>query len=177
MARLSNMLLMAVLVVLAAILVSGAPPVTKKIVTATDAGKMKEIKMATHSKSSSQALEGEDAAPAEEAPAEEAPAEEAPAADGAAEGDAAAAPAAADGDADATSDDDDSSDEPDGIADDPEDQGKAGFWKNIIGGSSMTPGMENHHPSKDIPALVYALPIVGFIGVGVAIAAYCSFGT
>ena len=38
-------------------------------------------------------------------------------------------------------------------------------------------GGGDHHPSKDIPALVWALPIVGFIGVGIAVAAYCSFGT
>ena len=54
------------------------------IITATDAGKMKEIKAAVLGGKSSQALEGEDAEPAE-APAasdatdEEAPAEEAPA--------------------------------------------------------------------------------------------------
>jgi hypothetical protein len=32
-------------------------------------------------------------------------------------------------------------------------------------------------PRGRCPALVWALPIVGFIGVGIAVAAYCSFGT
>jgi hypothetical protein len=54
-----------------------------------------------------------------------------------------------------------------------------GFWKKIIGGDPGGMGMGNgdHHPSKDIPALVWALPIVGLVGVGIAITAYCSFGT
>ena len=146
MARISNLLLIAVLVVLAA-MVSCAPPVTKQIAKATDMGKMKDIKLVTTGKASSQALQEADNA------------------------------TATDEASDADTDDSDKDDEPDGVADNDEEAGKAGFWKQIIGGSSMTPGMENHHPSKDIPALVYALPIVGFIGVGIAIAAYCSFGT
>ena len=65
-----------------------------------------------------------------------------------------------------------------GIFDDPDDQSKQGFIKNLIGSSPMDGmGGGDHHPSKDIPALVWALPIVGFIGVGIAVAAYCSFGT
>ena len=65
------------------------------------------------------------------------------------------------------------------VADDDEQASKMGFWKKIIGGNPGGMGMGNgdHHPSKDIPALVWALPIVGFCGVGIAIAAYCSFGT
>jgi len=154
MARISNVLLLAMLVVILAAMVSCAPPVTKQIAKATDAGKMKDIKLATTSKASSQALQEADNATATD--------------DAAADGD----------DADADSDDDDDEvDEPDGIADNDEEAGKAGFWKKIIGGNSMTPGMENHHPSKDIPALVYALPIVGFVGVGIAVAAYFTFGT
>ena len=176
------MVLLAVMVLLAAVMVSSAPPVTKKIVKATDSDKMHDIKLATTSKASSQKLqEGKQAldeeAPAEDAeaaPADDAAAEEAPAEDAAADGDA--------GDsADAASDDDsdDDSDEPDGVADDDEQASKMGFWKKIIGGNPGGMGMGNgdHHPSKDIPALVWALPIVGFCGVGIAIAAYCSFGT
>lgn len=148
MARNSNFLLLAVLVVLAA-MVAGAPPVTKQIKEATQPAKMQDIKLATTGKASSQALQEADNATATDDDADDAD------------------------DADAAADDD----QPDGIADNEEEEGKSGFWKRIIGSNSMTPGMENHHPSKDIPALVYALPIVGFIGVGIAIAAYCSFGT
>ena len=169
-----------VVVVAAALLaamVGAAPPVAVAkggIITATDAGKMKEIKAAVLGGKSSQALEGEDAAPAEAPAASDATDEEAPAEGAPAEADAAAEPAEGKGD------DSDDDDEPDGIADNADEAAKTGFFKNIIGGGMGGMGaMEggNHHPSKDIPALVYALPIVGFIGVGVAIAAYCSFGT
>ena len=180
MSRAQTVLVVVVAAALLAAMVRAAPPVAVAkggIITATDAGKMKEIKAAVLGGKSSQALEGEDAEPApaasdatdEEAPAEEAPAEGAPA-----EADAAAEPAEGKGE------DADDDDEPDGIADNADEAAKTGFFKNIIGGGMGGMGaMEggNHHPSKDIPALVYALPIVGFIGVGVAIAAYCSFGT
>ena len=179
MSRAQTVLVVVVAAALLAAMVRAAPPVAVAkggIITATDAGKMKEIKAAVLGGKSSQALEGEDAEPAE-APAasdatdEEAPAEEAPAEGAPAEADAAAEPAEGKGE------DADDDDEPDGIADNADEAAKTGFFKNIIGGGMG--GMEggNHHPSKDIPALVYALPIVGFIGVGVAIAAYCSFGT
>ena len=181
MSRAQTVLVVVVAAALLAAMVRAAPPVAVAkggIITATDAGKMKEIKAAVLGGKSSQALEGEDAEPAapaasdatdEEAPAEEAPAEGAPA-----EAEAAAEPAEGKGE------DADDDDEPDGIADNADEAAKTGFFKNIIGGGMGGMGaMEggNHHPSKDIPALVYALPIVGFIGVGVAIAAYCSFGT
>jgi hypothetical protein len=133
MARISNFLLVALLVAIAAAMVSCAPPVTKHITQATTAEKMKSIKLATTSEASSQAL------------------------------------------ADNSTD---TGDQPDGISDDPDDQSKQGFFKNLIGSSPMDGmGGGDHHPSKDIPALVWALPIVGFIGVGIAVAAYCSFGT
>ena len=182
MSRAQTVLVVVVAAALLAAMVRAAPPVAVAkggIITATDAGKMKEIKAAVLGGKSSQALEGEDAEPAE-APAasdatdEEAPAEEAPAEGAPAEAEAAAEPAEGKGE------DADDDDEPDGIADNADEAAKTGFFKNIIGGGmGGMGGMEggNHHPSKDIPALVYALPIVGFIGVGVAIAAYCSFGT
>jgi|LauGreDrversion2_3_1035106.scaffolds.fasta_scaffold174181_1 hypothetical protein len=133
MARISNFLLVALLVAIAAAMVSCAPPVNKHITQATTAEKMKSIKLATTSEASSQAL------------------------------------------ADNSTD---TGDQPDGISDDPDDQSKQGFFKNLIGSSPMDGmGGGDHHPSKDIPALVWALPIVGFIGVGIAVAAYCSFGT
>ena len=171
------MLVVVVAAALLAAMVGAAPPVAVAkggIITATDAGKMKEIKAAVLGGKSSQALEGEEAAPAEAPAASDATDEEAPAEGAPAEADAAAEPAEGKGD------DSDDDDEPDGIADNADEAAKTGFFKNIIGGGMGGMGaMEggNHHPSKDIPALVYALPIVGFIGVGVAIAAYCSFGT
>ena len=140
MARISNVLLVAMLVMLAVVMVSCAPPVSKHIKKATTAEKMKDIKLASTSKASSQALQEADNATA------------------------------------ADDDSDSEQDEPDGIADDESQQAKIGFFKNIIGGG-MTPGTEDHHPSKDIPTLVYLLPVVGFIGVGLAIGAYCMFGT
>jgi len=169
------LLVVGLLALLGAVMVAGAPPVTKKIVTATDAGKMQDIKLATTGKASSQKLQDAQQALDEEAPAEdEAAAEEAPAEDGAEDD-------AADADADADADDDkDGDDEPDGVADDDEQAAKMGFWKKIIGGDpsgGMGMGNGDHHPPKDIPALVWALPIVGLVGVGIAIAAYCSFGT
>lgn len=176
MTRQGSMVLLAVMVLLAAVMVSSAPPVTKKIVKATDAGKMHDIKLSTTSKASSQKLQEGKQALDEEAPAED---EEAAAEDEAAAEEAPAEDAAADDEEAGDDDDADADDEPDGVADDDEQAAKMGFWKKIIGGNPGGMGMGNgdHHPSKDIPALVWALPIVGFVGVGIAIAAYCSFGT
>jgi len=106
MARISNVLFVALLVAVAAAMVAAAPPVTKaKISKATTAEKMNEIKLATTSKASSQALQEADNATATE-----------------------------------DADDDSESDEPDGVLDDPDDAGKQGFFKNIIGGSSPMDG-------------------------------------
>ena len=44
-----------------------------------------------------------------------------------------------------------------GIFDDPDDQSKQGFIKNLIGSSPMD-GMGDHHPSKDIPANLHSPP-------------------
>ena len=53
------------------------------------------------------------------------------------------------------------------------------FRKHIIGGggaASMMGGGGDKPPSS-MPTMVYLLPVVGFIGVGFAILAYCAFGT
>ena len=64
--------------------------------------------------------------------------------------------------------------------DDTDEQGKSGFFKNLIGGGGggmMAEGDAEHQRPKDMPVLVYLLPVIGFIGVGAAIAAYCAFGS
>mmetsp|Transcript_18844 Transcript_18844/g.29448 ORF Transcript_18844/g.29448 Transcript_18844/m.29448 type:complete len:179 (-) Transcript_18844:51-587(-) len=97
---------------------------------------------------------------------------EAASGDSAADGDddKSTGPAVAEGDDDDTDDDDD---------DDGSDS-KKDFWKGIIGGQESGMGMmgggEKHKPSKDVPTLIYVLPIVGFIGVILACVAYFSFG-
>jgi hypothetical protein len=41
----------------------------------------------------------------------------------------------------------------------------------------MAEGDAEHQRPKDMPVLVYLLPVIGFVGVGAAIAAYCAFGS
>ena len=57
MARISNFVLVAVLVMLAAVMVSCAPPISSQIKSATDAGKMKDIKASHMGGHSGQALQ------------------------------------------------------------------------------------------------------------------------
>jgi hypothetical protein len=53
--------------------------------------------------------------------------------------------------------------------------------KHMIGGGGGMGGMmgdsDGKPPPTSMPTMVYLLPVVGFIGVGFAILAYCAFGT
>ena len=50
--------------------------------------------------------------------------------------------------------------------------------KHMIGGGAAgMMGGGDEKPPSSMPTLVYLLPVVGFIGVGFAILAYCAFGT
>ena len=68
MARISNFVLVAVLVMLAAVMVSCAPPISSQIKSATDAGKMKDIKASHMGGHSGQALQEAAPQPVEAAP-------------------------------------------------------------------------------------------------------------
>ena len=48
--------------------------------------------------------------------------------------------------------------------------------KKLIGGGMGGEGGDGKPPTS-IPTLVYLLPVLGFVGVGFAILAYCAFGT
>ena len=129
MARITNVLFVALLVAVAAAMVAAAPPVTKaKISKATTAEKMNEIKLATTSKASSQALQEADNATATE-----------------------------------DADDDSESDEPDGVLDDPDDAGKQGFFKNIIGGSSPMDGKDPNGQGCPVFPLQVCLWVFSYI--------------
>jgi hypothetical protein len=47
----------------------------------------------------------------------------------------------------------------------------------IGGGAAGMMGGGDEKPPSSMPTLVYLLPVIGFIGVGFAILAYCAFGT
>mmetsp|Transcript_62057 Transcript_62057/g.142089 ORF Transcript_62057/g.142089 Transcript_62057/m.142089 type:complete len:115 (-) Transcript_62057:137-481(-) len=59
-------------------------------------------------------------------------------------------------------------------------EGKAGFWKHLMGsnGNAMggMPG-SGKKPADKLPAMAFVLPFVGIFGVGVAITAYFSLAT
>eukprot|EP00960_Hanusia_phi_P033514 750493-Hanusia_phi.AAC.3 len=59
--------------------------------------------------------------------------------------------------------------------DDDDSDSRSGFWKKLIGSRGMEGG--NDHPSTDMPQMVWFVPVVALIAVGVAITAYCSFAT
>ncbi len=44
--------------------------------------------------------------------------------------------------------------------------------KKIIGGNSMVPGEEDKHPSTDMPKMVWVLPILCIVAIGLAVTAY-----
>jgi hypothetical protein len=50
--------------------------------------------------------------------------------------------------------------------------GGGGGMGGMMGGDS-----DGKPPPTSMPTMVYLLPVVGFIGVGFAILAYCAFGT
>jgi hypothetical protein len=59
-------------------------------------------------------------------------------------------------------------------------EGKAGFWKHLMGSSGNAlggvPG-SGKKPADKIPSMAYVLPFVGIGGVAVAMTAYFSFAT
>lgn len=59
-------------------------------------------------------------------------------------------------------------------------EGKAGFWKHLMGSSGNAlggvPG-SGKKPADKIPSMAYVLPFVGIGGVAVAITAYFSLAT
>uniref|UniRef100_A0A6U5A1L8 Uncharacterized protein n=2 Tax=Hemiselmis andersenii TaxID=464988 RepID=A0A6U5A1L8_HEMAN len=69
-----------------------------------------------------------------------------------------------------------STDSGDGADDDDGGDEREGFWKHMIGGSSVIDDGAPHKPSS-MPSIIWILPVVGFIGVGIAVTAYCVLGT